>query len=218
MNLIEINRLRRYDRNSRRHPDAQVRAIAKLIDDVGFVGAFPIRDGVLAKGHGTLSAVELLLSEGKRIYPPPGRAAGAEPFPEGMVPFMDVSGWSDAQFRSFVVADNALGEMSEWDEDVLKLEVNDLLSLGIEMDALGLDATDIEQLNAPGAMEKSFGRGVPTDAGDGGELVEFRNLSKYPLTVILEPDEHERWAALKAKRGGMSDKRLVLSLMEGESC
>ncbi len=59
MNLIEINKLKRYDRNSRSHPDAQVRAIAKLIDDVGFVGAFPLRDGVLAKGHGTLSATSI---------------------------------------------------------------------------------------------------------------------------------------------------------------
>jgi len=217
VNFIEINRLKRYERNSRVHPDAQVRAIARLIDEVGFVGAFPLRDGVLAKGHGTLSAVELLMSEGKRIYPPPGRAAGAEPFPEGMVPFMDVSGWTEAQFRAFVVADNALGEMSEWDDAMLKMEVNDLLAIGVEIDALGLDATDIEDLNSPGAMAKSFATGAPIEADDGEERVEFRNLSKYPLTVILEADEHERWAALKAKTG-MSDKRLLLSLMEDESC
>lgn len=80
-----------YARNSRTHSDAQVAQIAASIDEFGMVGAIVVRDGVIAKGHGTLAAVRKLYAAGKHIYPPPGRAQNAEPFPDGTVPVL--YGW-----------------------------------------------------------------------------------------------------------------------------
>lgn len=138
-----------YARNSRTHSDAQVAQIAASIDEFGMVGAIVVRDGVIAKGHGTLSAVRKLYAAGKHIYPPPGRAQNAEPFPDGTVPVLDASGWTDSQFRGFVIADNKLAELAGWDTELLSLELEELKADGFNLDLLGFDAVDLGNLLEP---------------------------------------------------------------------
>lgn len=72
-----------YARNARTHSESQIAQIAASIEEFGMVGAIVVRDGVIAKGHGTLAAIRILYGAGKRLYPPPGRSRGAEPFPNG---------------------------------------------------------------------------------------------------------------------------------------
>lgn len=144
-----IDALIPYARNSRTHSDAQVAQIAGSIDEFGMVGAIVVRDGVIAKGHGTLAAVRKLYAAGKRLYPPPGRAQGAEPFADGEVPVLDASGWTDAQFRAFVIADNKLAEAAGWDEELLRLELGELQGLGFDMDLIGFDAVELGSLLQP---------------------------------------------------------------------
>lgn len=138
-----------YARNSRTHSDSQVAQIAASLDEFGMVGAIVVRDGVIAKGHGTLAAVRKLYAAGKRLYPPPGRAQGAEPFPEGTVPVLDASGWTDAQFRAFVIADNKLAEAAGWDEELLRLELGDLQGMGFDLELIGFDAVELGSLLEP---------------------------------------------------------------------
>jgi hypothetical protein len=144
--LREISGLTPYARNSRTHDAAQVSAIAASIDEFGFVGAIVIRDGTIAKGHGTLAAVQHLVAAGKPIYPAPGKRAGVAPFPDGMIPVQDCSGWTDAQFRAYVIADNRLAEQAGWDRDMLALEVADLGVLDFDLALLGFDAGDLSDL------------------------------------------------------------------------
>lgn len=135
-----------YARNSRTHSDSQIAQIAASLDEFGMVGAIVVRDGVIAKGHGTLAAVRKLYAAGKRLYPPPGRSQGAEPFPEGTVPVLDASGWTDAQFRAFVIADNKLAEAAGWDEELLRLELGDLQGMGFDLELIGFDAVELGSL------------------------------------------------------------------------
>jgi DNA modification methylase len=144
-----IDALIPYARNSRTHSDSQVAQIAASLDEFGMVGAIVVRDGVIAKGHGTLSAVRKLYAAGKRLYPPPGRAQGAEPFPDGTVPVLDASGWTDAQFRAFVIADNKLAEAAGWDEELLRLELGDLQGMGFDLELIGFDAVELGSLLEP---------------------------------------------------------------------
>lgn len=144
-----INALIPYARNSRTHSDSQVAQIAASLDEFGMVGAIVVRDGVIAKGHGTLAAVRKLYAAGKRLYPPPGRVQGAEPFPDGTVPVLDASGWTDAQFRAFVIADNKLAELAGWDEELLRLELGELQGLGFDLDVIGFDAVELSSLLEP---------------------------------------------------------------------
>ena len=59
-----IDALIPYARNSRTHSDSQVAQIAASLDEFGMVGAIVVRDGVIAKGHGTLAAVRKLYAAG----------------------------------------------------------------------------------------------------------------------------------------------------------
>jgi hypothetical protein len=86
LTLVPIAELVGYARNSNLHPAAQIDGLAASIDAFGLKGAIVLRDGVIAAGHGTLAACRQLLDAGQDIYPVPGRAAGAAPFPRGRLP------------------------------------------------------------------------------------------------------------------------------------
>lgn len=133
-----------YERNAKTHSDKQITALAESIDEFGMVGGIVIRDGVIAKGHGTLSAIRLLISRGKWIYPPPGHKAGAEPYPSGMIPVIDASGWSESQFKAYVLADNRLAEKSGWDKDLLRLELKDLSLDDFDIELTGFSDKDLD--------------------------------------------------------------------------
>lgn len=164
--LRPVEALIPYIRNSRTHSAEQIGLIAASIDEFGMVGAIVVRDGVIAKGHGTLSAIRQLHAAGKEVYPAPGRSAGATAFQPGHCPVIDVSGWSDAQFRAYVIADNKLAEQAGWDDELLRLELGELQALGFELDLLGFDAEEIDHLLAPlpdNAIERAEARATLAD-------------------------------------------------------
>ncbi|KUZ70685.1 hypothetical protein WI38_32830 [Burkholderia ubonensis] len=140
-----------YARNARTHSETQIAQIAASIEEFGMVGAIVVRDGVIAKGHGTLASIRMLYGASKRLYPPPGRSRGAEPFPDGEVPVIDASGWTDAQFRAFVIADNQLALLAGWDDELLQLEVTELRDDGFDVDLLGFEAVELDMLLGGGA-------------------------------------------------------------------
>lgn len=146
ISCCSIDGLIPYARNARTHSETQIAQIAASIEEFGMVGAVVVRDGVIAKGHGTLAAIRMLYGAGKRLYPPPGRARGAEPFPDGEAPVLDASGWTEAQFRAFVIADNQLALLAGWDDELLRLEVTELRDEGFDVDLLGFEAVELDTL------------------------------------------------------------------------
>jgi len=143
-----IDALIPYARNARTHTDAQVAQIAASIDAFGMVGAIVVRDGVIAKGHGTISAIRNLYAAGKRLYPAPGCEQGAEPYPDGTVPVLDVSGWTDAQFRAYVIADNKLALNAGWDDALLAVELSGLADISFDLSLIGFDDDEMQTLQA----------------------------------------------------------------------
>lgn len=147
--LRPIAELAPYLNNPRTHSEDQIAKLAAMIDEVGFVGVVAVRDGVIAKGHGTLAAVKLLLAEGKAVYPAPGRALGAKPFPEGFLPVQDCTGWTDSQFQAFVMADNQLGLLSGWDDELLKLGMENIDPELFDIQIIGFSGAELDKLLAP---------------------------------------------------------------------
>ena len=139
-----------YDRNARTHAPWQVQQIADSIEAFGMAGAIVVRDGMIAKGHGTLAACKLLYAAGKRIYPPPGpKAAEAdrpEAFPAGKVPVLDATGWSDEQFRAYVIADNKLALNAGWDETLLAGEIQALKASDFDVGVIGFAREELFRL------------------------------------------------------------------------
>jgi DNA modification methylase len=144
--LISIESLIPYALNSRTHSEKQIEQLAESIDEFGFVGAIVVRDGVIAKGHGTLQAIKLLMESGKDIYPPPGRESGATAFRKGFAPVLDASGWSESQFKAFTIADNRLALSAGWDMSLLSSEILDLQANNFDISLLGFDPNELDDI------------------------------------------------------------------------
>ena len=118
-----------YARNARTHSDAQVAQIAASIAEFGFTN--PIlagSDGVIVAGHGRLAAAQKL-----------GLAS---------VPVVVLDHLTATQRRALVIADNRIAENAEWDEAMLRVELDDLQDEGFDLDLTGFDADALAELMA----------------------------------------------------------------------
>ena len=109
-----------YARNARTHSDEQVAQIAASINEWGWTTPVLVDEkGSIIAGHGrVMAARKLNLTE---------------------VPVMVASGWSDAQKKAYVLADNQLALNAGWDMELLKVEIGDLNAEGFDLDLLGFD-------------------------------------------------------------------------------
>lgn len=137
----KIKDLTPYARNSRTHSDEQVSQIAASIREFGFTAPVLYADGTVIAGHGRLMAAQRLQAAGHRIALPSG-----EVLPAGEVPAIDCTGWSDAQKRAYVIADNKLALNAGWDDEMLRLELGELKDEGFDLDLTGFDAGELAAL------------------------------------------------------------------------
>jgi DNA modification methylase len=107
-----------YARNARTHSDEQVAQIAASIREWGWTTPVLVDEtGQIIAGHGRVMAA---------------RKLGIEE-----IPVMVASGWSEAQRRAYVLADNQLAANAGWDMDLLKVELGDLGEAGFDLDLIG---------------------------------------------------------------------------------
>lgn len=116
-----------YARNSRTHSDEQVAQIAASIKEWGFTNPILIDpDGGIIAGHGRLMAAQRL---------------GLDD-----VPCVTATGWSDAQKRAYVIADNKLALNAGWDSDMLAVEFGELQGMDFDLTLTGFDLDEINAL------------------------------------------------------------------------
>lgn len=96
-------------RNPRRHSDEQVAQIAASIERFGFNNPILVARGVVVAGHGRRQAAELL---------------GLE-----KVPVVELDHLTERERRAYLVADNRLAELADWDEELLASELGALEQL-----------------------------------------------------------------------------------------
>ena len=136
-----------YIRNSRTHSDVQVSQIAASIKEWGWTVPVLIEaDGGLIAGHGRILAAQKL---------------GIED-----VPCMIAEGWSEAQKRAYIIADNKLALNAGWDDDALKIELAELGDLDFDLTLTGFDDDEMAQL----FDEPDFAPGTEHDQGKLDEL------------------------------------------------
>ena len=109
-----------YARNARTHSDAQVAQLAASIKEWGWT-------------------TPVLVDEGGSIIAGHGRVMAARKLGLTDVPVMVASGWSEAQKKAYVLADNQLALNAGWDMDLLKVEVGDLDLEGFDLSLIGFD-------------------------------------------------------------------------------
>lgn len=116
-----------YARNARTHSDEQVTRIASSIKEFGFTNPILIDgdNGIIA-GHGRLVAAKKL---GMRE-----------------VPTIELSGMTDAQKRAYILADNKLALDAGWDEELLRLEFEELRGGVINLELTGFSLDEINDI------------------------------------------------------------------------
>jgi hypothetical protein len=115
-----------YARNAKRHSPEQIARIAASIREFGWTMPILIDpEGTLIAGHARLEAA---------------RQLGLEE-----VPTMVAEGWSDAQRRAYVLADNRLAEAA-WDDDLLRAEIAEIELEGLDLNLTGFDPDEIARL------------------------------------------------------------------------
>jgi site-specific DNA-methyltransferase (adenine-specific) len=123
-----------YARNSRTHSDAQVAQIAASIKEWGWTTPVLIDpDGGIIAGHGRIMAAQKL-----------GIAE---------VPCMVAEGWTEAQRKAYVIADNQLALNAGWDTDLLKVELQELGDLDFDLSLVGFDDKFLDAMLAPEPTE-----------------------------------------------------------------
>jgi len=116
-----------YARNSRTHSDDQVAQIAASIKEWGWTTPILVDEtGGIIAGHGRLLAARKLKME--------------------QVPTIEAAGWTDAQKRAYVIADNKLALNAGWDVDALKLELQEIDLEGFDLQLTGFQVGELSAM------------------------------------------------------------------------
>jgi DNA modification methylase len=118
-----------YARNARTHSEPQVAQIAASMREWGWTNPVLVDEqGTIIAGHGRVLAARLLgFSE---------------------VPVMVARGWSEAQVRAYVIADNKLALNAGWDDALLRAELSDLQGQGADLGLVGFSEEEVAALLA----------------------------------------------------------------------
>lgn len=129
-----------YERNARTHSEAQIAQIAASMREFGWTNPILVdEDGLVIAGHGRLAGA---------------KALGWE---EG--PVIVARGWSAAQKRAYVIADNRIAEQAGWNPELLAIEFEALAGCGFDMSVLGFSDRERSDMIA----RRNAGLSAPDD-------------------------------------------------------
>ena len=126
---MSVDALKANPHNARTHSPKQIRQIANSLEQFGFINPILLdSNGVMIAGHGRLAAAKQL---GLRE-----------------VPTIRIDDLSPDQVRAYVIADNRLAELADWDTELLATELAYLSDLDIDFDPTitGFEMAEIDVL------------------------------------------------------------------------
>lgn len=128
-----VQTLKPYERNARLHSEKQIEKLRQSIRRFKFCNPILIdRDGMILAGHGRFEAAR--------------REGLAE------IPCVVLDHLSPEEARGYILADNRLAEESEWDQDLLRIEMADLEALDFDLpDLTGFTEKEVKKILYVGA-------------------------------------------------------------------
>lgn len=123
----KVNELIPYINNSRTHSEEQVNQIVASINEFGFTNPILIdeKDNIIA-GHGRLLASKKLKME--------------------EVPCIVLSGLTEAQKKAYIIADNKMALNAGWDDELLKIELENLKELDFDLELTGFNVDELDDI------------------------------------------------------------------------
>jgi hypothetical protein len=165
---IPVADLKPYPKNARKHSQTQLDMIAASIREFGFVAPVIVdENNMILVGHGRVEAAKM---------------AGLD-----AVPVRRVTNLSEDQKRGYILADNKLSDLGEWDFELLHQELD---SIDIDMTAFGFDGGgyDLDFMDFDGT-------------GDGGGSVMMAGIKLRVVigaaVVDIDDHDHELYAITK---------------------
>ena len=138
MQLVDISRLIPYQNNARTHSKEQINKLRSSLREFGFVNPIIIdREYNVIAGHGRIAAAQ----------------------EEGItqVPCVFVDHLTEAQKKAYILADNRMALDADWDEDLLRVELEALEEMGYDLGLTGFDDKELASLfPAEEAKEDDF--------------------------------------------------------------
>lgn len=141
--FVLIDKIIPYARNQRKHSDDQVKKIASSIREFGFKNPVIVdKDMSIIAGH--------------------GRCLAAEKLGLDKVPVIIADDLNEAQIKAYRLADNRLHDLSEFDMDLVSLELEELRELDFNLELTGFaSSVSIDELEECELPELSDGDREP---------------------------------------------------------
>jgi DNA modification methylase len=134
---IPITSLKPYPRNARTHSKHQIHQILESIRVFGFLNPVLVdRNNRIIAGHGRVEAAKLLGME--------------------QVPTIRLENLSEDQIRAYIIADNKLAENAGWDNSILAIELQHLLTLDcpdFDVTITGFEVAEVDAILEEAAGE-----------------------------------------------------------------
>lgn len=214
---LKINDLKPYEKNARKHQQADVETIKNSIIEFGMCDPIGIwgKNNTIVEGHGRLIALKQLGYE--------------------EVPVIRLDHLTDEQRRAYGLAHNKTAEMSDWDFDLLGEELDDIFD--IDMSEFGFDTEKVEE---PEAEEDDYIVAVPEEpkaklgdiyqlgrhrlmCGDSTDLDDVKKLVGGAECDLLLTDppynvDYEGGTGMKIANDNMSDESFERFLTKAFNC
>lgn len=124
MNLVDIDKLIPYVNNARTHSKEQINKLRASIREFGFINPVIIdRDYNVIAGHGRIMA---------------SKDEGIDKVPCVFVDYL-----TDAQKKAYILADNRMALDADWDEELLKVEIESLQGADFDLNLTGFDEAEL---------------------------------------------------------------------------
>lgn len=188
-----VDSLQQDPRNARRHPEKQLNEIRASIRKYGFTKPILLKaDGsTIGAGNGAYEAAKL----------------------EGMeeIPTVTLRTLTDQEWRAYAILDNRVPMNAEWNEDMLRAELNALQGFGFDLGEMGFGTMELGTMGVEGfAIEERLARAEETPEVSKAPVVtagELWILGPHRL-VIGDSTNAEHVARLL--QGGVRGKPPVL--------
>lgn len=139
---ITTTKLRPYEKNAKIHGQGQIEKLKASIQEFGFLTPCLVdKDLNIIAGHGRVMAAKELGME--------------------TVPCVFIEGLTEAQRKAYILADNRLGELGEWDMTVVLSELEELRDMDFDVELTGFELPEIDDEEEPEVQQDEIPDEVP---------------------------------------------------------